>query len=323
MHAIRIAETGGPDVLQYETVPDPHPGPGQVRVRIEAIGVNYRDVYNRTGHYAVPLPFTPGTEAAGTVDEIGPDVTSVHVGDRVAYEGPLGAYAELQVVPAERIVALPPGVTTKQGAAAMLQGMTAQYLASSTFPLAPGSVALVHAAAGGTGLLLTQIARRRGARVIATTSTPEKAALATAAGASDVILYTQQDFEVEAKRLTGGKGVDVVYDSVGKTTFDKSLGSLRPRGMMVLFGGSSGPVPPVDPLELTRRGSLYLTRPSLQHYASDPKEMRARANTVLSWLADGSLKVHIGHEYPLRDAAEAHRALESRATTGKILLIPG
>jgi NADPH:quinone reductase len=282
-------------------------------------------VYNRTGHYAMPVPFTPGSEVAGVVDEIGPGVTTVTVGERVAYSGAVhgGAYAELSVIPAERAVALPAGVSTKQGAAAMLQGMTAQYLAMSTFPLAPGHVALVHAAAGGTGLLLTQIARRRGARVIGTTSTPEKAALAAAAGASDVILYTEQDFEEEAKRLTaGGMGVDVVYDSVGKTTFDKSLRSLRHRGMMVLFGGSSGPVPPIDPLLLTRLGSLYLTRPSLGHYTADPAEMRSRAADVLSWIADGSLKVRIGHEYPLSQAADAQRALESRATTGKILLIP-
>jgi NADPH2:quinone reductase len=270
------------------------------------------------------VPFTPGTEAAGVVDEIGPGVTTVTVGQRVAYNLHVGtgAYAELSVVPAERVLALPPGVTTKQGAAALLQGMTAQYLTTSTFPLAPGHVALVQAAAGGTGLLLTQMARHRGARVIGTTSTPEKAALATAAGASDVILYTQQDFETEAKRLTDGKGVDVVYDSVGKTTFDKSLRSLHARGMMVLFGGSSGPVPPVDPLLLMRLGSLYLTRPSLAHHTADPAEMRSRATDVLSWIADGWLKVRVDHEYPLSRAADAHRALEGRGTTGKILLIP-
>jgi len=322
MRAIRVHTYGGPDQLRYETVPDPGPGPGNVRVRVEATGVNFKDVYNRTGHYPTPLPFTPGTEAAGTIDAIGPGVTTLRVGDRVAYDGPLGAYAELHIVPAERIVVLPAGVDTRQGAAAMLQGMTAHYLTASTFPLSLGDTALIHAAAGGTGLLLTQIARRRGARVIGTVSTPEKAALATAAGANDVILYTERDFEVETKRLTDGRGVDVVYDSVGKTTFDKSLRSLRPRGMMVLFGGSSGPVPPLDPLELMRRGSLYLTRPTLTNYASDPAEMRARADEVLSWIADGSLKLRIGHEYPLRDAAQAHRALEGRETTGKILLIP-
>jgi NADPH:quinone reductase len=323
MHAIRINQTGGPDVLRYETVPDPHPGPLQVRIRIEAIGVNFVDVYNRTGHYPVPVPFTPGSEAAGTVDEIGHGVIEVRVGDRVAYSGPHGgAYAELQVIAADRVVVLPPGVTTKQGAAAMLQGMTAHYLATSTFPLAQGHTALVHAAAGGTGLLLTQVARRRGARVIGTTSTPEKAELAKRAGASDVILYTQQDFEVEARRLTDGRGVDVVYDSVGRTTFEKSLRSLKTRGMMVLFGGSSGPAPMVDPLALTRIGSLYLTRPSLAHYTADPVEMHRRAADILSWIADGTLVIRIDHEYPLREAAEAHRALESRATTGKVLLIP-
>jgi NADPH:quinone reductase len=322
MRAIRMATTGGPEVLQYETVPDPHPGRGEVRVRIEAIGVNYRDIYNRTGLYPTPLPFTPGTEAAGTVDEIGPGVTTVKVGERVAYDGPPGAYAELQVVPAEKVVALPDAVPTRVAAGAILQGMTAEYLTTSTFPLKQGDVALVHAAAGGTGLLITQMARRRGARVIGTTSTPEKAALAKEAGVSDVILYTQQDFEAEARRLTDGRGVDVVYDSVGKTTFDKSLRSLRQRGMMVLFGSSSGPVPSVEPALLMRLGSLYFTRPSLTHYTTDPAEMRARANDVLSAIADGSLKIRIGQQFPLRDAAKAHEALESRATTGKTVLIP-
>jgi NADPH2:quinone reductase len=322
MHAIRVHAVGGPEQLCYETVPDPEAGPGQVRVRVEAAGVNFADVYNRTGHYAAPLPYTPGTEAAGTIDAVGPDVTEFHVGDRVAYHGPLGAYSELHVVPAERVVPLPAGLTARQGAAVMVQGMTAHYLTTSTFPLGVGHIALVHAAAGGTGLLLTQIARRRGARVIGTVSTAAKAALAKAAGASDVILYTQQDFETEARRLTNGRGVDVVYDSVGATTFDKSVRSLRPRGMMVLFGASSGPVPPIDPQLLARSGSLFLTRPTLVNYTADRAEMRGRAADILSWVADGSLTVRIDHEFPLRDAAEAHRALEGRGTTGKILLIP-
>jgi NADPH2:quinone reductase len=322
MQAIRVHATGGPEQLRYETVPDPQPGPAQVRVRVEAIGVNFTDVYSRTGYYPTAVPYTPGTEAAGTVDLVGPDVTDVHVGDRVAYEGAPGAYAELQVVPVERIVPLPAGVSTRQGAAVMLQGMTAHYLATSTFPLAVGHIALVHAAAGGTGLLLTQIARRRGARVIGTVSTAAKAALARTAGASDVILYTQQDFETESRRLTNGRGVDVVYDSVGATTFDKSLRSLRTRGMMVLFGASSGPVPPIDPQLLNRSGSLFLTRPTIKHYTSDPTEMRGRANDLLSWIVDGTLDVRVDHEFPLREAAAAHMALEGRSTTGKILLIP-
>jgi NADPH:quinone reductase len=322
MHAIRVHAYGGPEQLRYETIPDPEPGPGQVRVRVEATGVNFMDVYNRTGYYPTPLPFTPGTEAAGTIDAVGAGVSHVQPGDRVAYVGPQGAYAELHVVPAERVVTLPPGLDTRQGAAAMLQGMTAHYLATSTFPLAVGHIALVHAAAGGTGLLLTQIARRRGARVIGTVSTPEKAVLAREAGASDVILYTEQDFEVETRRLTNGRGVDVVYDSVGKTTFDKSLRSLRPRGMMVLFGASSGPVPPLDVTVLSRSGSLFLTRPSLGAYTGDPAEMHGRADDILSWIADGWLRLRIDHEFPLRDAADAHRALEGRKTTGKILLVP-
>jgi NADPH2:quinone reductase len=322
MHAIRVDAYGGPDVLRYEVVPDPEPGPGTVRVRIEAVGVNFMDVYNRTGYYPAPLPFTPGTEAAGTVDKVGSGVTNVRVGDPVAYVGPLGAYAEFQIVPADRVVVRPPGLDARTGAAIMLQGMTAHYLATSTFPLAVGHIALVHAAAGGVGLLLTQIAKRRGARVIGTASTPEKAALAKAAGATDVILYTEQDFEAETKRLTGGRGVDVVYDSVGKTTFDKSLRSLRPRGMMVLFGGSSGPVPPLDPMILAKSGSLYLTRPTMAHYTGDAAEMRGRAADVMAWVLDGSLAVRAEHEYALRDAAEAHKAIEGRTTTGKILLIP-
>jgi NADPH:quinone reductase len=320
MQAIRVHQHGGPEELRFEEIPDPSPAAGQVRVKLDAIGVNFIDVYQRTGHYQVPLPFTPGSEGAGTIDAVGPGVTDLAVGDRVAYRGPLGAYAQLHVIPAERAVRLPADVPTRLGAAVMLQGMTAEYLTTSTFPLRPGQTALIHAAAGGTGLLLVQAAKALGARVIATTSTPEKAALAREAGADEVLTY--DNFPAAVRRLTNNRGVDVVYDSVGRDTFEGSLDSLHPRGMMVLFGGSSGPVPPFDPLVLTRKGSLFFTRPSLDHYAADPAEMRQRASQVFKWIEDGKLKIRIGHEYPLRDAADAHRALESRQTTGKILLIP-
>ena len=323
MKAIRIHSLGGPEVLRYEEVPDPEPGPGQALVRIEAAGLNFIDVYFRTGLYKGPaLPFVLGQEAAGTVAAVGPGVTDLAVGDRVAYTGVHGAYAELAAVPAARLVKLPDGVSTRQGAAAMLQGMTAHYLACSTYPLKPGDACLVHAAAGGVGQLLCQIAKLRGARVFGTTSTEEKARLAREAGADEVILYTQQDFAAEAKRLTGGRGVQVVYDGVGKTTFDKSLDSLAPRGMMVLFGASSGPPPPFDPSILNTKGSLYLTRPSLTHYIAAREELMQRASDVLGWIAEGKLRLSIGLELPLADAAEAHRALEGRKTTGKVLLVP-
>jgi NADPH2:quinone reductase len=289
---------------------------------VEAAGVNFIEVYQRTGRYMIALPFTPGTEAGGKVVEIGDDVSAVKIGDQVASQSFAGSYAEYALAPAERLVRLPAGVTPRTGAAVMLQGMTAHYLAGSTFPLSPGDTCLVHAAAGGVGLLLCQLAHRRGARVIATVSTEEKAALARAAGADEVILYTQKDFAAETRRLTGGAGVQVVYDSVGRTTFAQGLDCLAPRGMMVLYGQSSGPVEPVDPQLLAQKGSLFLTRPTLANYVTTTAELRARALEVLGWVADGSLKVRVGHEFPLTAAAEAHTELEARRTTGKLLLIP-
>ena len=323
MKAIRIHSLGGPEVLTWEDVPDPQPGEGQALVRVEASGVNFIDVYFRSGLYKGPaLPFILGQEAAGTVAAVGPGVTEVAVGDRVAYTGAHGAYAELAAVPAARLVRLPEGVSTRQGAAAMLQGMTAHYLATSTYPLKPGDVCLVHAAAGGAGQLLCQIAKLRGARVLGTTSNAEKARIAREAGADEVINYTEQDFAAEVKRLTGGRGVQVVYDSVGQATFDKSLDSLVPRGTMVSFGQSSGKVPPVDISILNTKGSLYLTRPSLTHYTATREELMQRAGDVLGWIAEGKLRLSIGLELPLAEAAEAHRALEGRRTTGKVVLIP-
>ncbi len=322
MHAIRVHQVGGPEVLRHESVERPSPGPGQALVRVEAVGMNFLEVYQRTGLYKVQLPFIPGSEAAGTVVEIGPGVTSVTKGDRVASQNFAGSYAEFSLAPAERLVKLPDGVSTRIGAAVMLQGMTAHYLACSTFPLHSGHVCLVHAAAGGVGLLLCQIARRREARVIGTVSTEAKARLAREAGAHEVILYTQQDFQVETMRLTGQGGVDVVYDSVGRTTFAKGLDCLGPRGMMVLYGQSSGPVEPIDPQVLNQKGSLFLTRPSLGAYVATNAELMERASALLGWVSDGSLKVRIGHEFPLAAAAEAHQELQGRKTTGKVLLIP-
>ena len=322
MKAIRVHQHGGPDVLRYEDIPTPSAGPGQVLVHIEAAGLNFIDVYERTGLYQVELPRTLGMEAAGTVTEVGADVIDLAAGDRVAYTGVAGAYAEYAVVPADRAVRVPPGVTLKQAAAAILQGMTAHYLASSTYPLRPKETCLVQAAAGGLGLLLCQMAKLRGARVIGTVSTGAKADLARAAGADDVILYTQQDFELEVKRLTGGAGVQVVYDSVGKTTFLKGLNCLARRGMMVLCGQSRGPVEPIDPQLLHRKGSLFLTRPTLFHYMATRDELLARANEVFGWIADGKLAIRIDREYTLSEAAAAQRALEGRQTTGKVLLIP-
>jgi len=322
VRAIRIHEVGGPEVLRYESVERPSPGAGQALVRVEAAGMNFIEVYQRTGLYKVQLPFIPGSEAAGAVVEVGSGVTSVRVGDRVASQNFAGSYAEFSVAPAERLVKLPDGVSTRTGAAVMLQGMTAHYLACSTFPLKSGHVCLVHAAAGGVGLLLCQIARRGGARVIGTVSTEEKAKLAREAGAHEVILYTQQDFQAETMRLTGQGGVDVVYDSVGRTTFAKGLDCLAPRGMMVLYGQSSGPVEPIDPQVLNQKGSLFLTRPSLGAYVATNAELLDRASALLGWVSDGSLKVRIGGEFPLAAAAEAHEELQSRRTTGKVLLIP-
>jgi len=322
VHAIRVYQVGGPEVLRYESVERPSPGRGQALVRVEAAGINFIEVYQRTGRYKVALPFTPGSEAGGEVVEIGDGVSEVKVGDQVASQNLVGSYAEYALAAAERLVRLPAGVTPRAGAAVMLQGMTAHYLACSTFPLAAGHTCLVHAAAGGVGLLLCQIAKRRGARVIGTVSTGEKAALAREAGADEVILYMQEDFATETRRLTAGAGVQVVYDSVGRTTFAKSLDCLAPRGMMVLYGQSSGPVEPVDPQVLAQKGSLFLTRPTLAHYVATQTELLERASVVLGWVADGSLKVRIGHEFPLAAAAEAHTELEARRTAGKVLLIP-
>jgi NADPH:quinone reductase len=321
MKAVQVKQPGGPEVLELEDIAVPQPKPNEAVVKIAAAGVNFIDVYNRTGHYKVPLPFVPGQEGAGTVTAVGKDVTTVKVGDRVAYTGVLGSYAEYASAPADRLVKIPSGLNERDAAAAMLQGMTAHYLSHDTFPLKKGQTALVHAAAGGVGLLLVQMAHNLGARVIATVSTEEKAKLAREAGADDVILYTQADFEAETKRLSDGKGVDVVYDSVGKTTFDKGLNLLRPRGMMVLYGGSSGPVPAFDPLVLTQKGSLFLTRPSLTHYIITGEQLQARAGAVLDMIRQGKVKLRIQHTYPLAQAQQAHRDLEGRKTTGKLLLI--
>lgn len=322
MKAIRVHTPGGPEVLRLEDVPEPQAGPGQAVVRIEAAGLNFIDVYFRTGLNKMPTPFTPGLEAGGVVTAVGAGVTDVAVGDRVAYTGIPGSYAQMNVTPAERLVKLPEGLSTRDGAAAMLQGMTAHYLVLSTYPLKPGETCLVHAAAGGMGLLLCQIAKMRGATVIGTVSTEEKAALARQAGADHVILYTSQDFEAEVKRITGGRGVDVVYDGVGATTFDKGLNCLRPRGLMALFGQSSGPVPPLDLGVLNMKGSLFVTRPSLNAHIATRAELVQRATDVLGWIRAGRLKLRIEHVFPLERAADAHRALEGRKTTGKVLIVP-
>ena len=322
MKAVRIHAHGGPEALRYEDVAEPQPKAGEAVVKVDAAGLNYLDVYYRTGIYKAELPITIGVEAGGTVTAVGPNVTEVKVGDKVAYTGVPGAYAQYAAVPAPRLVVLPAGVSTRQGAAAMLQGMTAHYLASTTYPLKKGDACLVHAAAGGVGLLLCQIAKMRGARVIGTVSTEAKAKLAREAGADEVVLYTTQDFEPEVKRLTGGRGVQVVYDSVGKTTFDKGFNCLVPRGMMVLYGQSSGPIGMFDPQVLNQKGSVFLTRPSLFHHVATREELQERAGDVLGWVRDGKLRLRTEFEFPLKDAAEAHRALEGRRTTGKVLLIP-
>ncbi len=322
MRAIRVQEVGGPEVLRVEEVPSPEPGEGEVRVRIEAAGVNFIDIYVRTGAYRADPPFTPGMEAAGVVDAVGPGVAGLSVGNRVAYAMEMGSYAQEAVVPAWKLVPVPDGVELDAAAAVMLQGMTAHYLTHSTFSLEAGQRILVHAAAGGVGLLLTQIAKRRGATVFGTVSTSEKAELARQAGVDDVIRYTETDFAEEVDRLTGGKGVDVVYDSVGKDTFDRSMGCLRPRGMLVLYGQSSGAVPPVDPQRLNSGGSLFLTRPSLAHYAASREELLTRSGDLFSWIRSGELEVRIGETHPLEDAAIAHERLSGRKTTGKVLLKP-
>ncbi len=322
MKAIQVHQTGGPEVMRYEDIPVPEPGAGQARVRIEAAGLNYIDIYHRIGQYPLPLPFTPGMEGAGVVDTVGVGVTDVHPGDRVAYTMERGAYAEYAILPAWKLVKLPDAVSFQQAAAVMLQGLTAHYLSVSTYPLQPGHTALVHAAAGGVGLLLVQMAKRRGARVIGTVSTQEKAELVKQAGADAVILYTEQDFEAETRQLTDGKGVDVVYDSVGLTTFEKSLKCLKPRGYMVLYGASSGPVPPFDLQRLNAGGSLFVTRPTLGHYIADRAELQGRCDAVFGWIAAGELDVRIDHTFALTDAPDAHRYMEARQTKGKVLLLP-
>ena len=314
--------------MELVDLPVPQPKSNEAVVKIQAAGVNFIDVYNREGRYKAALPLVLGQEAAGVVSAVGSDVREVAVGDRVAYTSVLGSYAEYAAVPADRLVKVPAGVGERDAAAAMLQGMTAHYLSHDTYPLKKGETALIHAAAGGVGLLLVQMAHNLGARVIATVSTEEKAKLARAAGADEVILYTQADFEAETKRLigdksSGGKGVDVVYDSVGKTTFDKGLNLLRPRGMMVLYGGSSGAVAPIDPLVLTQKGSIFLTRPSLANYITTAQELQQRAGAVFGMIRDGKLKLRIEHLYPLAQVQQAHRDLEGRKTTGKLLLLPG
>ncbi|MGO8951275.1 MAG: quinone oxidoreductase family protein [Ktedonobacterales bacterium] len=320
MRAIQVHEVGGPEKLKLDEVPMPEPGPGQVRVKLDACGVNFIDIYVRTGQYPAPLPRTLGTEAAGMVDAVGPDVTDIHLGDRVGSTEFTGAYAEYALAPAARLVRVPEGIDTRIAAAVLLQGMTAHYLTHSTFPLKSGDAALVHAAAGGVGLLLVQIAKRQGATVIATVGREEKVQLARQAGADDVIVTASEDFEAATRRLTQGRGVDVVYDSVGRTTFDQSLNCLRPRGYLVLFGQSSGAVPPLNPQTLNAKGSLFLTRPTLAHYVATRDELDWRAGDLFTWIASGELDVRVGRTYLLEQAAAAQEALASRETTGKVLL---
>ena len=322
MKAMRIHKYGGPEALRLDDIPVPEPKAGEARVKIEAIGLNYIDVYQRTGLYPIATPFTLGMEGAGIVDALGEGVTEVKRGDRVAYAMILGSYAEYAVVPASKLAPMPANIDAKSAAALMLQGMTAHYLTHSTYPLKKGDEVLVHAAAGGVGLLLVQIAKQLGATVIGTVSTEAKAQLAKEAGADHVVLYTQADFLTEVKKLTGGRGVRVIYDSVGQTTFDKSLDCLRPRGLLVLFGQSSGPVAPFDPARLAAKGSLFLTRPSLAHYTLDRQELLERASDLFNWTAAGKLKLRIEKTFPLAEAAEAHRQLEARKTTGKVILLP-
>ena len=322
MKAMRIYKPGGPDVLVMDEIPVPEPKAGAARVKIEAIGLNYVDIYQRTGLYPLPVPFTLGMEGAGVVDAVGDGVTEVKKGDRVAYAMVLGSYAQYAIVPAWKLAPLPAGIDAESAAALMLQGMTAHYLTHSTYALKKGDTALVHAAAGGVGLLLVQVAKHLGATVIGTVSTEEKAALAKEAGADHIILYSQTDFAVETKKLTEGRGVHIVYDSVGQNTFNQSLDCLRPRGILALFGQSSGPVPPFDPGILAAKGSLFLTRPSLHHYTLDRAELIQRATDLFAWTAAGKLKLRIDKTFPLREAAEAQRQMEGRKTTGKVLLIP-
>ena len=322
MKAMRFHQHGGPEVLVYEDAPTPEAGPGEAIVRIEAIGLNYIDTYHRDGLYPVELPCIPGMEAAGTIARIGDGVEGVNVGDRVAYAGALGAYAEEAAVAVDRLVPLPDDISCEVGAAAMLQGMTAHYLAHSSYALGKDDTALIHAGAGGVGLLLIQMAKRLGARVLTTVSTEEKEQLARAAGADEVIRYTERDFAEDVMTLTDGRGVDVVYDSVGKTTFDKSLDVLRPLGYLVLFGQSSGPVEPVDPGIINVKGSLFLTRPTMAHYIPTREALLQRAGDVLGWIGSGELDLRIGDRFALADAADAHRALQGRKTTGKVVILP-
>ncbi len=322
MKAIHVQKPGGPEVLEYREIPVPEPGTGEVRIQVEAAGLNFIEIYQRSGAYKVPMPMTLGMEGAGRVDALGAGVESLAVGDRVASFNLAGSYAQFALARAERLVRIPDGVRTEEAAAVMLQGMTAHYLAKSTYPLKKGDTCLVHAAAGGVGLLLCQIAKACGARVIGTVSTKDKARLARQAGADEVILYTETDFVSETLSLTDRKGVDVVYDSVGKTTFEKGFEVLAPRGMMVLYGQSSGAVGPFDPQILNQRGSVFLTRPTLFHYTASREELAERAEAVLGWVRSGNLKVTIGEKFPLERAADAHRALEGRRTVGKVLLIP-
>jgi len=322
MKAIQVSHTGGPEVLTLVDVPVPTPKPNEALVEIKASGVNFIDVYFREGRYPTPLPFINGQEAAGIVKDVGSEVSDLKPGDRVAYTSSLGSYAEFAAVPAARLVKIPAELSFEQAAAAMLQGMTAHYLLNGSYKLASGETALIHAAAGGVGLLLVQMAKRIGARVIATAGTEEKAQLAREAGADECIVYTQADFEAETKRLTDGKGVHVVYDGVGKATFDKDLEVLRPRGYLVLFGGSSGAVPPFDLIKLSQKGSLFITRPTLAHYTATREELELRAGEVLGAIAKGEVKLRIHKSYALAEAAQAHRDLEGRKTTGKLLLFP-
>jgi NADPH2:quinone reductase len=322
MKAIQVQKPGGPEVLTLVDLPVPKPRPNEAVVKLSAAGVNFIDIYFREGRYQAAFPFINGQEGAGVVSEVGGEVKSLKPGDRVAFTGRLGAYAEYLAVPEDRLVRVPEGMTDQQAAACMLQGMTVHYLVHDTFPLKKGDTALVHAAAGGVGLLLVQMAKQLGACVIGTVGSEFKAKLAREAGADEVILYAQQDFEAETKRVTGGKGVDVVYDGVGKATFDKDLNVLRPRGYLVLFGGASGPVPPVDPLILSQKGSLFLTRPTLVNHIATREELEKRASDVMNMITARKLKLRIEHTYPLKDAAQAHRDLEGRKTTGKLLLIP-
>ncbi len=322
MKAVRFHEFGGPEVLRYEDVPEPEPGPGEVVLRLGACGVNFIDTYERSGAYNVPLPYVAGQEGTGEVVAVGEGVTGITVGEHAGYAQIPASYAEYVKAPAHRLVKMPEGIDDATGTAVLVQGMTAHYLAVSAFPLEPGHTCLVHAAAGGVGLLLTQMAKMRGARVIATVSTEEKAQLARGAGADEVVLYTEQDFTAEVKRITGGDGLHVVYDSVGNDTFEGSLDCLAPRGFLVLYGQSSGRVPPIDPQVLNAKGSVFLTRPSLNAYTRTNEELNWRANELFGWIAEGALNVRVGGTFALSDAAEAHRQIEGRLSTGKLLLVP-